>query len=188
MSAGYDNARLLNLYRSELDHTYKVRSSLESKATTHMQIISLILGLYGTISTVFFVSRENLDLSSISTFFVIYLINSAITAFLMVWSLIISISVIRIQVWNRPNYNDLVMGSNEQISPTQVRNILASGNANEIDSRIISTLATVLLMNRDNNIRIASLVNKSHQIIIAGLFSFLISLTFLIVIGIQINL
>ena len=184
---GYENARLVDLYRSEVDHTYKVRASLESKATTHMQIIGIIMGLYGTISTVFFISRETLDLSKISIFFILYLINSAITAFFMIGSLIVSIFVIKVQAWNRPNYNDLVIGANVQINQDQVSKILKNGDVNLIDSRIITTLATVLLMNRNNNVKIAALVNKSHKIIIAGLFSFLTSLVFLIIIGIQIN-
>lgn len=191
---GYKSSRLVDLYRSELDHTYYVRASLESKATTHMQIIGIIMGLYGTISTVFFISRETLDLSKISFLFILYIITSAITAFFMIGSLLVSIFVIKIKAWYRPNYNDLVFGTNEknkknkQISSDQVSDLLKDGDKNLIDSRIITTLAATLLMNRKNNKKITDLVKKSHEIIIVGLFSFLTSLVFLIIIGIQINI
>lgn len=191
---GYKSSRLVDLYRSELDHTYSVRASLESKATTHMQIIGIIMGLYGTISTVFFISRETLDLSKISFLFILYIITSAITAFFMIGSLLVSIFVIKIKAWYRPNYNDLVFGTNEknkkikQITSDQVSDLLKNGDKNLIDSRIITTLAATLLMNRKNNKKITDLIKKSHEIIIVGLFSFLTSLVFLIIIGIQINI
>lgn len=191
---GYKSSRLVDLYRSELDHTYNVRASLESKATTHMQIIGIIMGLYGTISTVFFISRETLDLSKISFFFILYIISSAITAFFMIGSLIVSIFVIKIKAWYRPNYNDLVFGTNEknkknkQIKQDQVSDLLKNGDENLIDSRIITILAATLLMNRKNNEKITKLTKKSHALIIVGLSSFLTSLVFLIIIGIQINI
>ena len=111
---GYESSRLVDLYKSELDHIYSVRASLESKATTHMQIIGIIMGLYGTISTVFFISGETLDLSKVSFFFVFYIITSGITAFFMIWSLIVSILVIKVKAWYRPDYDDLVFGIQKQ--------------------------------------------------------------------------
>lgn len=191
---GYKNSRLVDLYRSELDHTYYVRASLESKATTHMQIIGIIMGLYGTISTVFFISRETLDLSKISFLFMFYIITSVITAFFMIGALLVSIFIIKIKAWYRPNYNDLVFGTNERneeikhVTSDQVSDLLKDGDENLIDSRIITTLTATLLMNRKNNKRITDFVKISHALIIVGLFSFLTSLVFLIIIGIQINI
>lgn len=191
---GYESSRLVDLYRSELDHIYSVRASLESKATTHMQIIGIIMGLYGMISTVFFISGETLGLSKVSFLFVLYIIFSGITAFFMIWSLLVSILVIKIKAWYRPDYDDLVFGTNERnekikhITSDQVSDLLKDGDENLIDSRIIATLAATFLMNRKNNKKITNLVKKSHEIIIVGLFSFLASLVFLIIIGIQINI
>ena len=177
---------LLSQYTDELSYQDDVTKTLESKANTQMQISGIILGLYGTMSTVFLVSFDVL-LSANIYLLLTYFISVVITIFFMFCSLTYSILTIRVKGWERPIF---YKPSSDDKMPEDksetIEHVIKKSSQNEemiIKESLIAT-AYCLTKNFDNNLKMSKKVKFGFYFIVLGLMGFLSSIIILVSVGV----
>ncbi|MFX1259604.1 MAG: hypothetical protein ACFFAN_17255 [Promethearchaeota archaeon] len=181
---------LLSTYSKELDYVDGIRTTLESKANTQMEITGIILGLYGTMSTIFLISAEALTTSTQSLFISLYVFTAVTTVILMFCALIFSILTIRVKEWLRPIfYQKLSEESAEEKSKT-IETAMEECNKNEeqLITDMLKKTAFSLTVYLENNARMANYIKYGYYFILLGLVSFIFSIIILIITGGIINI
>ena len=180
--------RVLKIYLSELKHTNETTSKLESKANTQMEITGVILGLYGTMSTIFLISIEDLSASIYSIAVSIYIITMVITVLFMFSSLIFSILIMRIKRWLRPIFYQTFSKEKDQQKSETIEKAMKECAKDEttLIVDLLKKVAFSLTVSSDNNKEMSKYIKLGFYFIIFGLISFISSITVLIIVAINI--
>ncbi|MHA1271600.1 MAG: hypothetical protein ACTSPY_17535 [Candidatus Helarchaeota archaeon] len=176
--------QLLEEYSKELAFEESRTGALESKANTQMQITGVILGLYGTMSTIFFVTYDTVTGAN-PIFSYLYVGSAIATVIFMFLSLISAIYTLRVRKWLRPLfYQEYSKEKKEGYSKT-VTNVLGKCFKKEEDliKEILKNIATTLTVYYENNNLIAKRIRWGFYFIIGGILCFIISIIILIGIG-----
>ena len=180
--------RVLNLYVDELEHTSQTTSKLESKANTQTEITGVILGLYGTMSTIFLISLENLSASIFSIALCSYIITMIITIMLLFSSLILSIFIIKTKSWIRPVFYQTFSEEKDQPTSKTVEKAIKECEKNEATFvlDLLKKVAFGLTVSSDNNKKMAKYIRLGFYFIVSGLIGFISSITVLIMVAVSI--
>ena len=185
MSFNPNSAKIIHgEYKAELSYQDNIRSILESKAASQMQITGVILGLYGTMSTIFFISAETLT-SSNKTLLNLYVATAFITVILLFCSLVSSLVTIRVKEWDRPIQKLPKNKSNTDPNIEYAEN-LCNYDEKEVILHFLRNIVYSITLYSDNNDSMARIIRLSYYFIVSGLISFIFSIITLISIGVVI--
>ena len=175
--------KLLDIHKDELSHVYSVKSGLESKADNYIKLAGIILGLFSTISTIFFLSTENLDKLCIILFLILYFIFAAITVFYMIETISSAVDVFKTREYFRPGYIQTFLTENIEPSTENIKQVLNKDNETIITT-LISTYTVAIEINRKNNSLLAEHLKSCYSKFKSGLRFFTFSIAILIIISI----
>ncbi len=134
--------KFLDLHKEELKRTYTVKSGLEAKADNYIKISGVVLGLFSTISAIFFITSENIGQLSAMIFLGFYFLFAAITVIYMIKTIAKAVDVFKTMTYYRVKYIGTFLGGKE-VTAEGVKEVL-SYDEPKIISTLIATYIAVI--------------------------------------------
>ncbi len=182
---------VLSIYINELNFEKGRKTALESKSSSQLRLISLILGLYGTMTTIFFVSTNSLIASVNIILIQAYTIFAIVATVSLLVALLFVMVAQWIKEWLRPlDYyptsqdTETIKGQGDQYSKslTEAKALIYQEEKVIIDKlldKIVSSLGDYCEKNNQK----VTCIKWGFRCTYTGLFCVLASLAILILIG-----
>ena len=178
--------KLLDIHKEELKHIYSVKSGLESKADNYIKLTGIVLGLFSTISAIFFVSSENINKPTVVPFLPFYFILAVATVIYMIKTIKSAVDVFKTMEYFRPAYIKTFLTEDVEITSENVKEVLNKDNESII-STLITTYSVAIEGNRENNSKLKDHINNCYSEFKMGLRLFTFSIAMLVLISILTN-
>jgi len=178
--------KFLDIHKEELNHIYSVKSGLETKADNYIKLAGIILGLFSTISTIFFISSDKISEPIITIPLGFYFFVAFVTIVFMIKTIKSAVNVFKTMEYFRPAYIGTFFNDEILVTTENVKEVLNKDNETII-STLISTYSISIEMNKKNNRTLKDYIKNCYTDFKMGLRFFMISIALLVIIGIIMN-